>query len=190
MNTYVIALLSALLVMIALLLIIIIVLLIFLFKNYYSFNKKEKQVDQKEDEIPSSFCTYHPDLEAKGICVICGDTLCERCLKTFEKLHFCPDHLKMYLKNKWVSIAKVRTTPEKPEKGIILYQFKDSIWEETNLPSFIMTHYKINTVTDSIESEVQLYVKEDDAQDLSAKLQSQNNITDIIIESAKSQQTS
>jgi hypothetical protein len=45
------------------------------------------------------------------------------------------------------------------------------LWLKKSIPSFVMTHYKINIDNDYIESFIQLNVREDDVEKLSLELE-------------------
>ena len=115
---------------------------------------KEKQ---KERQL-EYFCVNHSTIEGVGMCSICSDTFCDKCLKNLDNLNFCPEHFKLYNENEWEEIDSVKSSSETPEMGIELYKFKTQKWKENEIPSFIMTHYKINLHEDLIESYVKLFV--------------------------------
>lgn len=116
-------------------------------------------------------CHNHPDKESVGSCLICEEVFCESCLVEHESMHFCRDHFRIFANSKWKQITDVRTTPDTPEEGLFIYSFKKDMWKEKNLPTFVMTHYKINIDNDYIESFIQLNVREEDAETLSIELE-------------------
>jgi hypothetical protein len=63
------------------------------------------------------------------------------------------------------------TTPDTPELGLYIYNFKRELWLKKSIPSFVMTHYKINIDNDYIESFIQLNVREDDVEKLILELE-------------------
>jgi len=117
-------------------------------------------------------CFKHPEQIAVSACAICAQLLCENCVREHETLQFCPEHFEMFLNYKWVEIETVATTPQTPERGMYLYEFKERSWNDSGKPSYIMTHYKINVENDLIESYIKLYVREEDIQELKAKIRS------------------
>lgn len=116
-------------------------------------------------------CHNHPDKESVGSCLICEDVFCENCLIEHESMHFCREHFRIFANSKWKQITDVRTTPDTPEDGLFIYSFKKDMWKEKNLPTFVMTHYKINIDNDYIESFIQLNVREEDAESLTLELE-------------------
>lgn len=165
-------------------LIISIFLGLVLYKKYISNhnnqsleNKKNEEVllkDRKSKEIISSNkettlvdvvqgqCDLHPDVKAVSTCSICNKLLCEQCSREYETLHFCGEHFELFLNNKWVELETIQTTPDEATKSMYLYDFKEKKWQEQHCPSYIMTHYKINVDTDTIESHIKLYVRDTD----------------------------
>lgn len=141
-----------------------------------SDKKEEKGADQKPQPDSTSqtetsvFCTHHEKEHAKGTCSICEQSFCESCLKEHDGLTFCSEHLRTFSENKWVDITNIKTTPNNPEAAMFVYQFKKDQWANSNIPTFIVTHYKINIDGDHIESYVMLYVRSQDEENLRGKL--------------------
>ncbi len=108
------------------------------------------------------FCTNHSDIIAQGTCAICGDLFCETCLKTYEMLHFCSEHYQTFINHTWVEVETIKTSPSDPEGGLALYSYKEKMWREFKIPSYILTHYKIDIENDLIESHIKLYAKDSD----------------------------
>ena len=124
-----------------------------------------------EAQISERFtCIHHQDAPSVGSCLICEEVFCADCLVDHESMHFCKEHFRTYANYKWILITDTRTTPDTPEDGLYIYNFKREIWLKRNIPSFVMTHYKINIESDYIESFIQLNVREDDVEKLSAEL--------------------
>ena len=86
-------------------------------------------------------------------------------------MHFCKEHFRIFANSKWHQITDVRTTPDTPEEGLFVYNFKRDIWKDKNIPTFVMTHYKINIDNDFIESFVQLNVREEDVEKLTKEIE-------------------
>lgn len=127
---------------------------------------------RKHEKIVEKFnCHNHPDQESVGSCLICEDVFCENCLIEHESMHFCRDHFRVFAHNKWKQITDIRTTPDTPEEGLFIYNFKRDMWKEKSIPAFVMTHYKINIDNDYIESFIQLNVREEDVDELTNELQ-------------------
>ena len=124
-----------------------------------------------DNSHPNMFCSLHPGIISSGLCRICEKPFCEDCLCEHENLTFCPEHFELFNKNKWSDISTVKTTPEQTEKAMPIYNFKELIWEQDKIPSYIITNYKIDVENDTIESYVSLYVRENDKDELSMKLE-------------------
>lgn len=122
--------------------------------------------------IQESFtCVQHRDLNSVGSCLICEEVFCENCLVEHESMHFCKEHFRIFAHHKWKQITDLKTTPDNPEEGLFIYEFKRELWNKKNIPTFIMTHYKINTDNDYIESFIQLNVCEEEADKLTLELE-------------------
>jgi hypothetical protein len=152
------------------------VVIVFLFFKLRQLAPAEKipaqPLPKKKAAIPSlaSHCHQHQDKNAIGICSICEASCCDECLREIEHLHFCPEHIRLYVEHSWVPISNVKTTPESPEDGIYIYEFKGRLWDKERIPTFIVTHYKINIDNDFIESYVQLFVREEQEDELQRRL--------------------
>jgi hypothetical protein len=116
------------------------------------------------------YCIHHNDEPSVGSCLICEEVFCENCLVEHESMHFCKEHFRIFANNKWKQITDVKTTPDTPEDGLYIYDFKRDLWLNKNVPSFVMTHYKINIENDFIESFIQLNVREEDEEKLTNEL--------------------
>lgn len=136
--------------------------------------KKEDIISLKKisEEAVSEkfFCENHPESPSVGGCLICEDVFCEKCLIEHDGMYFCKEHFKIFANNRWRQITDVRTTPDTPDDGLFIYHFKRKIWKEDQVPSFVLTHYKINLEQDFIESFIQLNVREGDAERLSHEI--------------------
>jgi hypothetical protein len=119
-----------------------------------------------EPVVEKYFCENHPEIPSVGSCLICEDVFCEKCLIEHDGLYFCKEHFKIFANYKWVQITDVMTTPNTPNDGLFIYHFKRYIWQEKKIPSFVLTHYKINIEEDFIESFIQLNVIEENAEKL------------------------
>lgn len=125
----------------------------------------------EETVVEKYYCENHPDIPSVGSCLICEDVFCEQCLIEHDSLYFCKEHFKTFANNKWKQITDVRTTPNTPEDGLYIYHFKRHIWQNNKIPSFVLTHYKINIEEDYIESFIQLNVVEDKAEELQNEIE-------------------
>lgn len=128
-------------------------------------------IEAKEFIIEKYYCVHHKDAPSVGTCLICEDVFCDDCLIDHESMHFCKAHFQIYANYKWKQITDTRTAPDTPEDGLYIYNFKRDLWLNKNIPSFVMTHYKINIENDYIESFIQLNVREEDVDKLSRELE-------------------
>jgi len=124
----------------------------------------------KGSVVEKYYCSKHPDRPTVGSCLLCEDVFCEDCLVEHEGMYFCKEHFKVYAAHKWTQITDVKTTPDEPEKGLFVYDFKRKIWKDKQTPTFVLTHYKINVEGDFIESYIQLNVREEDADQLRTEI--------------------
>ncbi|MDO9184156.1 MAG: hypothetical protein Q7U04_17210 [Bacteriovorax sp.] len=121
--------------------------------------------------VEKYYCIHHTEAPSVGSCLICEEVFCVDCLVDHESMHFCKEHFRTYANYKWQQITDTRTTPDTPEDGLYIYNFKRDIWLNKNIPSFVMTHYKINIENDYIESFIQLNVRIEDVTKLSLELE-------------------
>jgi hypothetical protein len=121
--------------------------------------------------VEKYYCIHHKEAPSVGSCLICEEVFCVDCLVDHESMHFCKEHFRTYANYKWKQITDTRTTPDTPEEGLYIYNFKRDLWLNKNIPSFVMTHYKINIENDYIESFIQLNVREDDVDKLILELE-------------------
>ncbi len=122
-------------------------------------------------------CIHHKDAPSVGSCLICEEVFCADCLVDHESMHFCKEHFRTYANFKWKQITDTRTTPDHPEEGVYIHNFKRDIWINKNIPSFVMTHYKINIENDYIESFIQLNVRLEDVDKLIVELEKYKALT-------------
>lgn len=125
----------------------------------------------EEKVVEKYYCDNHKDIPSVGACLICEDVFCEQCLIEHDGLYFCKEHFRVFANNKWKQITDVKTTPETPEDGLYIYNFKRHLWNDRQIPSFVLTHYKINIEEDFIESFIQLNVSVDAAEGLMEDLE-------------------
>lgn len=125
----------------------------------------------EEKVVEKYYCENHKDIPSIGSCLICEDVFCEQCLIEHDGLYFCKEHFKIFANHKWKQITDVKTTPDTPEDGLYIYSFKRLLWRERKVPSFVLTHYKINIEEDFIESFIQLNVVVESAEELSGELE-------------------
>ena len=131
---------------------------------------QSKQELQKGPVQSQYFCINHTEIHSTGICNICERPFCTKCLKEYDKLFFCFEHSMTYLENKWEVLDTVMSDPNDSTVGEYLCKFKEDIWKE-DIPSYIVTHYRINVEHDYIESFTSLYVNVKIATELSNRLE-------------------
>lgn len=142
-----------------------------------SVSSTSKSNPAEDPIVERHYCIHHTDAPSVGSCLICEEVFCVDCLIDHESMHFCKEHFRTFASYKWKQITDERTTPDTPENGLYIYNFKRDLWLNKNIPSFVMTHYKINIENDYIESFIQLNVREDDVEKLSRELTSFNKST-------------
>ena len=119
---------------------------------------------------PESQCPNHPDRPTSGTCALCEKSFCDQCLSSPDGPSFCREHIGIYLGTTWAELGEVRTTPNSPHAAEHLYRVKKELLEGGEIPSFILTNYKINTESDSIESYVCLCVPQDKREEILQKI--------------------
>jgi hypothetical protein len=169
--------------------IIFLLLLIFLLLGImvlilFKIVTKEKHADAQSETTPvvrkkgyletpvveKNYCLHHTTAPSCGSCLICEEVFCKDCLVDHDGLHFCKEHFRIFASSKWKQITDEKTTPDTPTESLYIYNFKHDLWSLKNVPTFIMTHYKINIENDYIESFVQLNVRAEDAEHLSLEI--------------------
>ena len=144
-------------------------------KSKNNSNESSPTVNKKKPvATENSYCENHSNEPSKGSCAICENGFCETCLRDWEGVNFCPEHLKLVSENKWVGITNIKTTPNDPEAAMYVYNFKKEQWKESKIPSYIVTHYKINFEGDHIESYVMLFVRSQDEDVLKERIVKMN----------------
>ncbi len=118
------------------------------------------------EEASIHYCHNHPSEHSAGVCAICQNAYCEECIKEHEGHSFCEAHFRLFLSHEWDEIDTIKTTPDIPESALPLYDFKQKLWQEREIPSVLSTHYKINIEGDFIESYVKLVVRKEELSDL------------------------
>ncbi|MFA6237279.1 MAG: hypothetical protein WC635_08150 [Bacteriovorax sp.] len=134
-----------------------------------TYSEKLKLVE--EPIVEKYYCIHHREAPSAGSCLICEEVFCVDCLVDHESMHFCKEHFRIFASHRWKQITDIRTTPDTPEEGLFIYNFKRDLWLNKNIPSFVMTHYKINIENDFIESFIQLNVREEEVEKLSHELE-------------------
>lgn len=117
---------------------------------------EEAQELRKKAQIEAT-CHLHPKEPSEGACAICSHYYCLSCLKSHGTLWFCKEHLNLFLGSEWKEAHTVKSTPDTPEAGVEIVEFKNNLWETESLPLYVETHYKINVEGDLIESWIVLY---------------------------------
>ncbi len=146
------------------------VVLYLIFKtNIFKPDSNQHQSSLGKSVEESFTCMNHPDNSAVATCAICEGSVCEHCHKDWDGIHLCPEHFGLFSQHTWQEIAEIQTNPKAPEKGHHLYQFKNKLWSDEKVPTYLVTHYKINVDGDFVESWVKLYAREEEADQLSMR---------------------
>ena len=132
---------------------------------------KKKKLSSLEPDPTIENCYLHPEIQARGICALSSQPICDRCLREDDGVIIAAEYFRLYLENKWVPLETILTTPETTEASAHLYEFKKELWDKNQTPTFISTHYKINVADDFIESHVSLNVRENEHSLLYDRLQ-------------------
>ena len=178
MEKYIFYILILLSFLISVLVAAILVVAFFYFRDRYkkARSQEESQVKKESPQAiyrpprAEGYCANHSLEKAVALCAVCSKCLCDECSSGAENLYFCSDHFQTYIDHEWVTLTNIKTTPDNPTQGIALYQFRDDLWNKSEIPTFIVTHYRINIENDYIESYVQLHVRKEDQEVLSEKI--------------------
>lgn len=136
----------------------------------------EKELPKKQEERTAQsdptlmMCVNHPERQAQGLCAISEVPICESCLREDDGLVFSVDHFRTYLQAKWTVIEKVKATPEDTTASAHIYKLKRRLWAHDETPTLVSTHYRIDVDTDQIESHIHFLVREQEKEDIKAKL--------------------
>ena len=115
-------------------------------------------------------CHVHPKEPSEGACAICDQYFCKSCLKIHGNLLFCREHVAIFLNAPWSEVHSVKSTPQEPEAGVAVVEWKKKIWEQESIPLYVQTHYKINLDGDQIESWLVVFARELDAPQVKKQL--------------------
>jgi len=136
---------------------------------------EEAQFVKKKAQLEAT-CHLHPQEPSEGACAICGRFFCANCLKTHGTLTFCREHINVFLSSNWTEVYTVKSTPDDPEAGVKVVEWKNRTWEESNVPLYLETHYKINVDGDMIESWIVLFARENEREQIKKRLQSTSEL--------------
>lgn len=104
-----------------------------------------------------AFLALRRGKKERGDCSICGRDVFDP--KMIDGMAFCSKHAKEYQTGAWTEFKNGHATPEDPEFGVRLYEFKQ-ILNSKNVSSFIRANYLQQE--DEIITEMVLMVLEKD----------------------------
>jgi hypothetical protein len=116
------------------------------------------------------FCPNHKEEPGEAPCAICDKLFCKSCIRPFKSLHFCKEHLQLIMHNEWEEVLTLKTSTQFPEEGVKLYESKKFLFEESHIPTYIETHYKINIDQDYIETYLVLFSIKENTEAVRSKL--------------------
>jgi len=120
-----------------------------------------KDLEKVKPKRADIFCVNHSEEPGEVTCAICEKLFCKACIKSFKSLHFCREHLPLIMRNEWIEVFTLKTSTQDPEDGVILYAEKKKLFEDSNIPTYIETHYKINVDHDYIETYLVVFSMEE-----------------------------
>ena len=120
-----------------------------------------KDLEKIKPKRADIFCANHAEEPGEVTCAICEKLFCKACIKPFKSLHFCREHLPLIMRNEWIEVFTLKTSTQDPEDGVILYAEKKKLFEESNIPTYVETHYKINVDHDFIETYLVVFSMEE-----------------------------
>lgn len=126
----------------------------------------------KAQQHAEANCHLHPKEPSEGACAICDHYFCKSCLKSQQSLLFCREHVNLYLNSDWTEVHSIKSTPQDPEAGVAVVEWKKGMWERESLPMYIQTHYKINLEGDQIESWVVLFARGKEQEEIKKRVNS------------------
>jgi hypothetical protein len=116
-------------------------------------------------------CHLHPQEPSEGACGICDQYFCRSCLKPHRNLVFCREHYNVFLAAEWAEAHTVKSTPQDPEAGVQLVEWKKRLWREEAVPMYLETHYKINVDGDKIESWIVSFARTTEVLEIKERLE-------------------
>ena len=123
--------------------------------------ERMKQMEVIKKSKSDLFCPNHSEEPGETMCAICDKLYCKSCIKPFKTLHFCKEHLPLIMRHDWDEVLTIKTSTHDPELGVRLYDVKRELFQESELPTYIETHYKINIDQDFIETYLVVYAQKE-----------------------------
>jgi len=136
-----------------------------------------KEVEKLKPKRADLFCPNHTEEPGETSCAICDKIFCKACIKPFRSLHFCKEHIPLIMRHDWDEVLTVKTSTQDPERGVRLYDLKKKILEDSDLPTYIETHYKINVDQDYIETYLVLFSIRENIESVREKLTLMDHFT-------------
>lgn len=133
--------------------------------------RMEEAKKARSQSMEEANCHLHPQEPSEGGCGICDNYFCRSCLKTHRNLVFCREHYNVFLGAEWEEAHTVKSTPQDPEAGVQLVEWKKKLWKEEAIPMYLETHYKINVDGDKIESWVVSFARAVEIPDIKKRLE-------------------
>ncbi len=132
--------------------------------------KRIKDLEKLRPKKAHLYCPNHTEEPGEVTCAICERFFCKACIKPFKALHFCKEHIPLVMRHEWDEVLTIKTSTADPENGVRLYDVKKEIYEKSDIPTYIETHYKINVDQDYIETYLVLYSIREKIQELKSRL--------------------
>lgn len=136
------------------------------------------EIQKRLDELKFSkatteniFCPYHPEEAGEVQCGICHKYFCARCVRPMKSIYFCKEHMALFLRSQWQEVLTLKTSSEDPEAGVRLFEKKQEIFKEKQLPSYVETHYKIDVEGDYIETYLVVFAQEEQIEEMKKLLE-------------------
>jgi len=162
---------TIILVVLVLAIVILIALVGLMIFFFFKFQKQQSLTNNVQTNVTpiakkslpeTRMCSVHPDLAAATSCAVCDEYFCSNCLRQHENLYFCSPHLHLFLEGQWKEYDSIQTSASDPENGVRYYELKRKLWRDQNIPMVILTHYKIDVDTDTINTFLKVLVREND----------------------------
>lgn len=142
------------------------------FDHYHpEIKKRLQEVEFTNPVTENIFCPIHPEEAGEVQCGMCGKYFCNKCIRPMKSIYFCKEHMAIFLRNQWQEILTLKTSSTDPEAGVRLYDKKQLIFHEYEIPTYIETHYKIDIDSDFIETYLVLYAQENQVEQVKELLE-------------------
>jgi hypothetical protein len=126
----------------------------------------EKVISESHLHTKSGYCVNHEAEFSDGVCAVSGYQYCKHCLKSLDSMRIGKDYLDVYLDNVWEEILIIQKKNIKDNHSDAIISYKKRLWNEEQVPVIVQDHFKINVISDTIESFTVLLSRAEDSSKL------------------------